>query len=122
MGPGDPCPWGLFLSPQAQDGGSGPGTAPPEGLSLSPTPVCWDLPGRQSQELWGAPGTGGLLLAPPELSDVLPVLTHPYRPENTHFWGFLYQDCDISPQLVQVSFDSQRVPSPGILCCQRDRA
>lgn len=27
-----------------------------------------------------------MLLAAPELSDVLPLLTHPYQPENTHFW------------------------------------
>lgn len=37
--------------------------------------------------LWDAPGTWGLFLAPPELSDVLLVLTQSYRPENTQFWG-----------------------------------
>lgn len=37
--------------------------------------------------LWDDPGTWGLFLAPPELSDVLPVLTHPYQLGNPHFGG-----------------------------------
>lgn len=56
MGPAVPGLWGLFLSPQAQDGDIGPVTAPPEGLSLSPSPVCWHLPGRQQGGRAGALG------------------------------------------------------------------